>query len=305
MPLAIRWHSKFFDFATPDFWMPDESTIRSTNFVTKIGQAIYTPTDFTRSDVILDDRPYAGIIFAGLSMHQRYKQPASSFEVLDMREITLGVIGPLSFSREFQDGIHSIYDDVHFKGWDNQLKNEPAFQVAFDKKFKKYQGSWAYLPGYDADFIESFGVRAGNIETSVNANIEGRFGWDITNDFGSLTIRPGSDSRPPDLDKNQFTSKELETHPHLRPTHFGFHFFSILDVKYVAYNFSVDGNLFEDSHKVTRQPWVTFGAIGIALPTLIKKYGYNLSIMQVYETSDFKERNAHHAYQAVALSIEL
>jgi hypothetical protein len=235
------------------------------------------------------------LLYAGSAIHKRY-QINDGIEALESKEITIGVIGPLSFSKEFQEFAHSFFGDKQFKGWDNQLQNEPAFQLSLDKKYKDYQGTGRVLPGFAADWIRSFGVRAGNIETSANISLEGRIGFDIPNDFGSFTIRPGTDSRPPDVSSNR------ADYP---PAKFGYHLFTILDVKYVAYNFSVDGNLFHHSHHVTRQPWVTLGAIGIDLPTIINHYGYNLAIMQVYQTSDFKEQNAHHAYQMLALTVDL
>ena len=293
-PWPIRWEARLFDALTPDSMM-QENPDDEKSIVFKFGQSIYTPKNYWEHEVIQDDRPYAGLLQAGSSLHRRSRE-SETLESLEAKEVSVGVIGPLSFAEEFQQGVHSIFGDVQFEGWDNQLKNEPAFQIAYDKKYKDYQGKGRVQPGFAADWIRSYGIRAGNIETSANFSLEGRIGFDIPNDFGSFTIRPGTDSRPPDVASNSLENS---------PAKFGYHAFTILDVKYVAYNFSVDGNLFHHSHHVTRQPWVTFGAIGLSLPTVINHYGYNLAIMQVYQTSDFKEQNAHHAYQMLALSIDL
>ena len=293
LPLLLRAHSKLFRFLTPRFLIPDENSITSNSIVIKLGQSIYTPKNSSSPDLILNDRPYAGLLYVGMSLHQRHKIPQSDLEILDMSEITLGVIGPLSFAKEFQDAAHNLMGDEKFQGWGHQLNNEPALQLALDKKFKDYRGSSPVLSGFSADLIQSIGVRMGNIETSANVGLEGRIGWDIPNDFGSFTIRPGTDSRPPDVVPIEDS-----------PAHFGFHLFTILDVKLVGYSFAVDGNLFSTSHHVTRQPWVAFGAIGLSFPTIIKRRSYNLAIMQVYQSSDFKEQDAHHAYRSIALGIE-
>lgn len=293
-PWPVRWHSRFFNAITPDSLLGyDEQNEKS--IVMKFGQAIYTPKNHWDSNLIPDDRPYAGLLHLGLSLHRRYNVN-SSLEAMEAKEITIGIIGPLSFAKEFQQMTHSLFGDVQFEGWEHQLRNEPAFQVSYDKKYRNYQGKSRVQSGFAADWIRSYGLRIGNIETSANIAIEGRIGFDIPNDFGSFTVRPGSDSRPPDISSNR------SDNPHAK---FGYHFFSIVDLKYVAYNFSVDGNLFHHSHHVTRQPWVVLGAVGISLPTIINYYGYNLAIMQVYQTSDFKEQNAHHAYQMLALSVDL
>ncbi|MGZ6419246.1 MAG: lipid A deacylase LpxR family protein, partial [Pseudobdellovibrio sp.] len=273
----------------------------SNNIVVKIGQQIYTPTDSNATEVIPDDRPYAGILFAGLSLHQRYRTE-DNLEILDAREITVGIIGPWSFAKEFQDGVHDILGDSRFHGWAHQIKNEPAFQVAFDKKFKEYRGKEPVLHDFSGDFIRSIGVRLGNIETSANVGIEGRVGWNIPNDFGSFTIRPGTDSSPPEIEPvhvESTSSPAVNNSPRL-----GVHFFGIIDLKMVGWNFSVDGNMFESSHRVTREPLVAFSAGGVSFPTIIRKRAYNLAVMQVYQTSDFKERHNHHAYRSIALSVE-
>ncbi len=291
LPWPLRWHSKFFNFITPDFWVREETWIPSNSIVVKFGQSLYTPRNSASSELISNDRPYAGVLYGGLSLHQRYRN-SSNLEVLDTREITLGVIGPWSFAKEFQDGVHDLLGDDRFYGWAHQLKNEPAVQIAFDKKFKEYRGEEQVLHGFTVDVIRSIGVRLGNIESSANVGIEGRIGWDIPNDFGSFTIRPGTDSSPPEL---VYAKNDL--------AHFGFHFFGILDLKWVGYNFSLDGNLFDSSHRVTREPLVAFSAGGFSFPTIIKKRAYTFAIMQVYQTSDFKEQPDHHAYRSVTMSV--
>lgn len=293
-PWPVRWHARMFDAITPDALLGSDKQ-NEKSVVMKFGQAIYTPANYFESAVVPDDRPYAGLLFAGLSLHRRYLVN-EKLEALEAKEITLGIIGPWSMAKEFQQMAHSLFGDVQFDGWDNQLRNEPAFQVSYDKKYRDYAGRTRVQSGFAADLIRSYGLRLGNIETSANLALEGRIGFDIPNDFGTFTIRPGTDSRPPDITSNR------SEYPHAK---FGYHFFTILDLKYVAYNFSVDGNLFHRSHHVTRQPWVVLGAVGLSLPTIINYYGYNLAIMQVYQTSEFKEQNAHHAYQMLALSIDL
>lgn len=302
LPFLLRSHARLFKLITPPPWLPDEKLNPTSSIVIKLGQSIFTPKDPVSSDLILNDRPYAGLLYVGLSHHQRYYNPDTNLEMLDAREFTIGVIGPLSFSKEFQDGVHDLLGDSRFKGWANQLTNEPALQVAFDKKFKTYRGTTSTIPGFSADWINSVGLRLGNIESAANIGFEARVGWDIPNDFGSFTIRPGTDSRPPDIvpeQNNEPTDNIKNNSPH-----FGFHFFTITDLKFVGYHFSVDGNLFNASHGVTREPIVAFGAFGINFPTIVKRRGYNLAIMQVYQTSDFKESTDHHAYRSIAVSVE-
>lgn len=293
LPLPLRVHASLFDLLLPQSWIPQKNLQPANSVVVKFGQVVFTPVDPVPRELIINDRPYAGLLYMGMSLHQRHKIAQQNIEVLDTREITVGIIGPLSFAKEFQDSAHDLLGDRRFQGWGNQLGNEPAVQLAVDKKFKDYHDGRQIIPGFSFDFIQAVGLRIGNIESSANVGIESRIGWDLPNDFGSFTVRPGTESRPPDIEAANGESPR-----------FGFHIFTILDVRYVGYNFSVDGNLFPTSHRVTRQPWVSFGAVGLSFPTIVKRRAYNFAIMQVYQTSDFREREAHHAYRSLALSAE-
>src|SRR3546814_3930883 len=69
---------------------------------------MYTPEDGTRTDLVTDDRPYAGLLYAGVAWNRRLRPTDASYEVLDVRELTLGVIGPWSLARESQDLVHDV-----------------------------------------------------------------------------------------------------------------------------------------------------------------------------------------------------
>lgn len=298
LPLPLRLHSKFIKALTPGFWTHPDGTTSTYNVVVKLGQAIFTPKDFSSRDLILNDRPYAGLLYVGMSWNQRSKNPEMNLEILDTREITLGIIGPWSLAKEAQDAVHDATTVPKFYGWSHQLNNEPAIQLAMDKKFKSYQGDYAFAPGFSGDYISSLGVRLGNIETSVTLGIEGRLGLNLPNDFGSYTIRPGAENRPPST-----ASPAGRSNGAFGPQS-GVHLFSILETKLVARDFSLDGNLFSSSHHVTRRPWVAFAAIGVSLHTIMLKRGYKLALMQAYHTFEFEEQEANHAYGSVALSME-
>jgi hypothetical protein len=61
--------------------------------VVKFGQSMFTPKDPTQTALILDDRPYAGLLYVGMAWNGRQHTPQNNTEILDTREITLGVIG--------------------------------------------------------------------------------------------------------------------------------------------------------------------------------------------------------------------
>lgn len=302
LPAPVRLHAELIKWLNPGFWSDAGNPAHSQNVVVKFGQSMYTPDDPLRTDLITDDRPYAGLLYVGMSWNRRSNEPHSDTERLDTREITLGVIGPWSLAEQSQKFVHDATGVDRFLGWKHQLKNEPALQMALDRKFKAYRGSGAVTPGFSVDAIRSIGLRLGNIETSAALAVEARVGWNIPNDFGSYPIRPGAENRPPSSAATRATSGHAPRA--LGGPHAGVHLFGTLEGKLVAHEFSIDGNLFRSSHHVTRRPWVAQAAVGLSVQGLVAGHGARLAVMRVHRTREFREQASHHAYGSVALSIE-
>jgi hypothetical protein len=302
-PAPVRLHAELIRRLNPGFWDDRPGPVATQNVVAKFGQSIFTPRDPARTGLIRDDRPYAGLLYVGLSWNRRTHDPRENSERLDTREITLGFIGPLALGRQTQNLVHDMIGAERFLGWDNQLKNEPALQLAMDRKFRDYRSDGAIQPGFSTDSIRSLGLRLGNIETSANVGIEGRIGWNLPNDFGTYPIRPGAENRPPSAASIHNQRANARSEP-TRPRTVA-HLFGTLEAKLVAHDFSLDGNLFRSSHSVTRRPLVSQAAVGVSVHGLIAGHGVRLAIVRVFRTREFKEQLSSHAYGSVALSIEL
>lgn len=302
LPAPVRLYAQLIKLVNPGYWSDSGRVTSAQNIVVKFGQSMYTPDDPARADLIANDRPYAGLLYAGMSWNRRSHATRSDTEMLDTRELTLGVIGPWSLAEQTQNLVHGAIGSDKFLGWDHQLSNEPALQMAMDRKFKRYRGDGAVTPGFTADAIPSFGLRLGNIETSAAVALEGRIGWNIPNDFGTYPIRPGAENRPPSA---------ASIHGHSNKTgrsasapRAGVHLFGTLEGKYVAHDFSLDGNLFRSSHHVARRPWVVYTAVGLSTQGLLGGRGYRLAVMRVYRSREFEEQASSHAYGSVAFSVE-
>ena len=245
----------------------------------KFGQSMYTPEDGTRTDLITDDRPYAGLLYMGLAWNRRKHEPESNQEMLDTREITLGVIGPWSLAEQSQNVVHDLRGIDRFAVGIINCTMSRRFNSPWIAKYKAYRGAGAIIPGFSTDTIRSVGLRLGNIETSATAGIEGRIGWNLPNDFGSYPIRPGAENRPPSAASLHGGSNEAIP-PASRPRP-GVHLFGILEAKAVAWDSSLDGNLFRESHSVTRRPWVAQAAFGVSAQGIMAGRGYRLAVMRV------------------------
>jgi lipid A 3-O-deacylase len=302
LPAPVRLQAELITLLNPGFWADAENPAHAQNVVVKFGQSMYTPQDPARTDLILNDRPYAGLLYVGVAWNRRKHEPQGDSEMLDTRELTLGVIGPLALAQEAQNLVHKVIGVDQFQGWDNQLGNEPALQMAMDRKFKAYRGTGAITPGFSSDAIRRLGLQLGNIETSATVGIEGRVGWNIPNDFGTYPIRPGAENRPPSASSihgGAGDAAALATRPRA-----GVHVFGTLESKLVLHDFALDGNLFQSSHSVTRVPWVTQAAVGVSAQSPVAGHAVRLAVIRVWRSREFEEQGPSHAYGSVTLSIE-
>jgi hypothetical protein len=83
LPTPVRLHAELIKFLNPDFWSDAENSVHTQNVVAKFGQSMFTPKDPARTDLIPDDRPYAGLLYVGMPWNRRKHEPQSNSEILD------------------------------------------------------------------------------------------------------------------------------------------------------------------------------------------------------------------------------
>jgi lipid A 3-O-deacylase len=192
-----------------------------------IGQNIYTPEDLERSDLIQDDRPYAGISYASVGFHSKNSRR------MDTLGFGLGIVGPHSYADECQETVHKLIDSTVPRGWDNQLKDEPVFNIFYERKWKVVQSRFGSGLGYD--MIPHIGGAFGSVFTGVNVGGQVRFGWNLPNDFGTFFISSGCDTNAP------IDTRDPRFFHHHRQ--FGIHMFASVQGQAVARNFFLTGIL--------------------------------------------------------------
>lgn len=264
------------------------------NAVLRISQSMYTPRDRTRTDLVVDDRPYAGLLALSVAWNLRHAEPARARDRLDTYELTLGVIGPASLARQAQDAVHDLIGVDRFLGWDQQLGNEPALQLAVERRWRPRRGDAMQVEGWSTEAIRSAGLRMGNIQTSAAAGIEWRAGWNLPNDFGAYPLGPGAENRPPAPGPQSGAVHRLP----------GAQVFASAELRAVAWDFSLDGNLLRSSHSVTREPLVAQVAIGWGVHGPLAGRGWRLTAMRVWRSREFSGDRSHHSFGSIALGVE-
>lgn len=248
------------------------------NLVFTIGQQMYTPNDRERTDIINDDRPYAGWLYAGFGYH------AKTANKLNSVELNLGIVGPAALARETQNFTHRLINSDLFRGWDNQLKNEPGIQLVYEHK-NRLAKQWLY-GNFGYDFIVHGGGSLGNVATYLNTGAEVRLGFDLPDDFGTSALRPGGDnSAPGDLDSRNYQG-------------WGAHAFVSLDGRWVLHNIFLDGNSYRDSHSVDKKHFVADMAFGVA----VVYHNWKVSYAHIHRTKEFASQRKPQRYGSLTVS---
>lgn len=247
-----------------------------------LGQKIFTPEDISRSDLILDDRPYAGWLYLAAGFHNK------NLKRLDTFEFQFGMIGPSALGREAQNSVHDWRGIGLAQGWSHQLDNEPGFVLMLERKYRTWQ-SKGYADGFGADLITHLGVTAGNIYTYANTGAEFRFGWNIPTDFGTSLMRPGGDTNAPSDSSD----------PRIRDSQrYGLYFFIGGAGRFVARNIFLDGNTFSDSHSVDKKHLVGDAVFGSSLIL----GDFKLSYARLFRSKEFDQQNGGSGFGSFSLA---
>jgi len=239
------------------------------------GQDIFTPEDKQTETPILDDRPYAAWLYAGLKLQ------TETDARLDTIEFDLGVVGPLALGEEVQSRWHSLIGAKPAHGWNNQIKNEPGLDIRAER-------SWRYpltdtSDEFGVDVVPNLTASLGNVFTYGGGGATIRFGRALGSDFGPPRIdpaTPGSDSfRPPDG--------------------LGWYLFAGFEGRAVARNIFLDGNTFAHSQTVDKRPLVGDLQAGIALTLAHAR----LTFTELVRSKEFYGQHHPDYVGAIALSV--
>jgi hypothetical protein len=242
-----------------------------------VGQNMYTPEDTIATQLLTDDRPYAGWLYMGFGLvanqgTRRY----------DKIELEIGMVGPYSYAEEVQTFWHSMLGLQVPQGWDNQLKNEPGAVLYYEqtRRFEKQNIGW----GLDMDALPHFGGALGNVFTYAAAGITLRLGSELEDDFGPPRIRPS-----------------LPGSAYFRPGK-GFHWYGFagLEGRAVLYNVFLDGNTFTDSPSVEKEPFVGDLQAGL----VVQWDRFRITYTQIFRTKEFEGQDDGDIFGSVSLSYQ-
>ncbi|MFZ5790979.1 MAG: lipid A deacylase LpxR family protein [Pseudomonadota bacterium] len=240
-----------------------------------LGQSIYTPNDITLRNPPAEDRPYAGWLYGSIGLI------AETGTRLDQLQLQVGVVGPASLAEQTQTTVHEIVGADKPRGWDTQLENEPGVVLTYQRSWRAFV-SGEFL-GFSFDATPHIGGALGNVFTYANGGATLRLGWNLPNDYG-----------PPRIEPSLPGSGFFEPQGSL-----GMYIFAGLDGRAVARNIFLDGNTWQDSRSVEKEPLVGDAQVGFAVTLGSVRLAYT----HVFRTQEFASQHGADKFGAVSLSL--
>ncbi|OYQ38344.1 hypothetical protein CHU92_05565 [Flavobacterium cyanobacteriorum] len=193
----------------------------------RIGQYIYNPQTSQPKDINYHDRPFAGYLFAEAGINKFFL----SEDVLKVN-FQIGVVGPESQAEAVQKGLHYLLGYKRVRGWEYQIKTNPALQAGmfYSKKILKtrfYQKTDVHITA---------GLEAGTIWTGVSV--------------GALARVSLKDILLPVYDSSLYGAA-LDKDPAKYKGRREFYLYFWPMVNYQAYDATIQGSLFNETSPVT------------------------------------------------------
>lgn len=237
-----------------------------------LGQNIFTPDDISIAALQPDDRPYAATIYAAPALQRRGTTPGG-IPVLEEVRVDLGWMGPGALGGEAQNFIHRNWKIGQAKGWANQVRNEPLGSISLARAWRvglggnRDEGAVEWLP--------YLGLAGGTPKTHGAVGSILRVGFHMPDDFGQPTIR-----------------SILPSSGGGATSGFGVQLFAGLEVKGVARDSTIEGNLWKESHHLEAVPWSVEGRLGLAFTWRRVDLGFSYN----YETREYSDQDHNHNY---------
>lgn len=242
----------------------------------RFGHQMYTPEEIEREALQEDDRPYAGMVFGGVTLfanEQLTGRRETSTLTLDV-----GLVGQGAGGERLQREVHRLTGSDAPEGWDNQLENEPFINVGYEKRWW-FQNR---LGGLELEYGPSVGGAAGNLYTFLSTGAGVRLGQGLSRSLSQASVTPTTSG------VQYFTPDGG----------FGWFVFANLEGRYMAHNMLLDGNTFRDSHSVDREELVGDAQLGLALTW----DQWQVSFASVWRTKEFRGQDRHDQFGSLSLS---
>lgn len=265
-------------------WLPAWGfDLKSSRSGYSVGQNIYTPADTTTTERLLEDRPYAGWLYAGWILQRSGVTRQREYPVQESWELELGTLGSPSLGRQAQTWVHEIRGFDLPQGWRNQLRDEPGIRLKFERAYRLDVTNPKEPVGLQ--FIPWGGGTVGTIDDSLRVGGILRAGWHLTDDFGIRTI-----------DSLSTTSGGVSRSS---PRRWSLHGFAGSEGRFVGRNAFLDGSLYREGPNVNKNYFVGDLFLGFNFSFHHLDLGY----IHVFRTPEFKNQTEANQFGSLYVKI--
>lgn len=257
-------------------WIPFFPKGEEKRFSLAVGQNIYTPSDIEVAQLLQDDRAYAGYLYLGFGV------ASQSDTHLDVLELDIGVVGPAALGEPVQRFVHEyISDSPEPLGWDNQLKNEPAIVMHYQRLW--HPAKAREVLGAKWDFSPHVGLSVGTVFNQASVGGTVRLGTDLGRDVGAP---PRIQPNLPGNDRYRLDEQDA------------FYVFMGAEARAVASNIFLDGGVFRSGQSVDRN--VLTGEIYFGAVLFVNDW--KLTYTQVFRTDEYSTQQGGNSYGGFMLA---
>ncbi len=207
-------------------------------------QALFTPQDIKRAMPAEDDAPYAGLLYASLSVSGLDSQHLQAWS------LHAGVIGPAAGGEWLQRTGHRITGASEPQGWDHQVGNEALLALAHERRWRSLV--WGQADAWGGDLLTGVSLAVGNLITAGRLAGGLRLGWSVPDDFRMPSLFLGDTS----------IGHTVATPATDRRSAYAF---AMLDVHLVGYVAPGDGRITTGGPAVDYDPYMVSGHLGFHL----------------------------------------
>lgn len=245
----------------------------------RLGQRIYTPKQISLPVPDPTDRPYAGVLYAGASIHGL--TPHDGWHETRSLHLDAGIVGPSSQADWVQKTFHEHIAGADPQGWDHQLADEPFVNLGYEHAWTRE----TMLSGTEVEYGPTAGFALGNLYTYASGGLTARFGHDLGRSYGIPTIAPAQGERA-------FFK---------RGPGVGWYVFTALEGRYMAHNMLLDGNSYQDSASVERTPWVADAQVGF----VVNWHRWQMAYTVAVRSKEFDTQDGTDSFGSLTLSMWL
>ncbi|NNU16805.1 lipid A deacylase LpxR family protein [Parvularcula sp. ZS-1/3] len=238
-------------------------------------QQIFTGEDITIANPSDDDHPYAGYLFGEYAL---LTEDDGKWQLFTLEA---GVVGPSALGEDTQNWFHRSLNFYEAQGWDRQLEDEFALNIAYDWKGRSIANG--KLGGLDMELTPVAGASFGNVAVNARGGAMWRMGPNLKPNFGPARIRPSLTG------SGHFARED------------SWFLFAGIEGRVVAHDLFIDGSLFQDGPSADKKAFVADAQAGVVFDF----GGAQLSWTMVARSKRYEVQERGDVFGALSISVKM